>query len=371
MDGQVWKSAAPGAHDAPGGAGALGDVDVSGARRVFAELLRTPEQGRDDLLERAIEEDVRGLSAQALLVCQGGSTGEVLCALKVLEEAFLTEECPELLPDAARVLTGLCRADQDPEVLAAALPVFGWYTPGPSTARTLLEMAAHPVPAVRKAAVEGMEHFADERTFPPVVMDLVQRLALLLTDDPDIEVRLAAVGTFTTMDCWTGFDESWAPQMVAVLARVVGAGPDPRLRRAAAENLVKLLDPEGRCRPLVTEALRPYVEDPDPYVAAWALAWTAAHGDPQALDRLWTVVAAPDVHRIYLTAAVDMFVPYRDAAPRHRRRLRRALAQLRRQGWANASADEPGWTPQARDDYLKILISSVSPWWAPWWLPWV
>jgi HEAT repeats len=357
VDGHVWKSAAPGGPD---DAGALGDPAASGGSGLFAELLRAPAETRDELLDRAFDGDVWALATQALQSCVSGSAEEVVLALEALDEVSLTQDCPELLPDMARVLTWLCRPDQDAKVLAAALPLYGIYAPGPSTAQTLLAMTGHPVSRVRAAAVDGIEYFADEGTFPPATMGLAEQMARLLAKDPDAEVRLAAAGAFHLMNTWAGFDAGWAHQVVAALARAVGADPDREVRWAAAMNLAQSQQ-VGKHE--AAEALRPYIGDGDPCVAAWALARVASLGDPAALDRLWAALAAPDVHREYLSAATELFVSYRGDAPRRdRRRLRGELKRLRKQGWANVPTDEPNWSPQARADYLKILISRLSPW---------
>ncbi|SEG27929.1 HEAT repeat-containing protein [Thermomonospora echinospora] len=357
MDGQVWKSAAHGGPDAPG---TLVDLAALGDPEAFAGLLRAPAATRGELLDDALDKDMRPLVAQALHVCDSGSTEEILLALKVLDAVAIAEECPELLPDTVRVLTGLCRPDQDVEVLAAALPLYGAHVPGPSAAQVLLAMSGHPDSRVRAGAVDGIEYFTDEGTFPPATMDLAERLARMLAEDPDAQVRLAVAEAFGMMENWAGFQVGWVHHMVAALARAVGVDQDPAVRRAAAKNLAQTWQ---AARPEAAEALRPYIGDGDPYVAAWALARLACLGDPAALDRLWTVLAAPDVHREYLSAATELFVSYRgDASRRDRRRLRGELKRLRKQGWANAPTDEPNWSPQARDDYLKILISRLSPW---------
>ncbi|MBA9001501.1 HEAT repeat domain-containing protein [Thermomonospora cellulosilytica] len=334
---------------------------VAGGSAAFAELLRAPEESRHDLLERAIDEDARGLVAEALHVCTQGPVEHVLLAVWVLDQALLKEECPELVPDAARVLTELCHPGQDPVVLAAALGVFGVYASGPAAAQTLLGMTAHEVPAVRAAAVDGIEYFTDEGSFPQTTMRLVERLTRMVTEDPDAEVRLAAAGAFTLMDGWDGYETTGTPAVVAALGRAMRTGEDPRVRGEAVHNLA-LFTVEGHQAAMVADALRPYTHDRDDRVAAWALARLASLGDERAAERLLAVLEATDVHREYVSAATEMSVPYRNGPSALRKRVRKALKRLRKEGWSQHPSERPPMSPEDRRRYLDLEISRLPRW---------
>ncbi|RAY15363.1 hypothetical protein DPM19_11720 [Actinomadura craniellae] len=326
---------------------------------VFPALLRAPADRRDDLLEEALDRDVPGLVRQALAVCAGEPAEGVLLALRALDRAPITVDHPELRPEVAAALVRLCRPDQDPAVLAAALPLFGVYVPGPEAAGLLLGMTEHPAAAVRAGAVDGIEYFADERHHPPSVLRLAERVTHLAVADPDVSVRAAAVAAFVLMDLWPGFEQDWTPHLVEALGRALRDEPDREVRGAAAENLARLHRAGGEYRGLVGETLRPYIEDGNVVVAAWSLARTASLGDPYALDRLRAVLATPDVHREYLSAATEAFVSYGGAPAKVRREIRKTLKRLRKQGWAALPTDEPNWTPAARANYLDVLISRL------------
>ncbi|HEX2313649.1 MAG TPA: HEAT repeat domain-containing protein, partial [Thermomonospora sp.] len=263
---------------------------VTGGPAVFAGLLGAAPTVRDDLLDDALDGDVGALVAEALHACAAGSRDAVLLALTVVDRASIDDDCPALRPEAVRVLAGLCRPDQDVEVLVAALPLFGVYVPGPEAAQRLAAMTGHPVAEVRAAAVSGMEYFADEGSFPAAGGDFVERLARLLGGDPDAKVRLAAAEAFGMVETWVATDRGWLPTVVEALSRALDADPDPDVRAEAAENLAQMIALDDRQWAMVADTLRRHLDDADVRVAAWALARVATLGDPEALDRLWALV---------------------------------------------------------------------------------
>ncbi|REE97941.1 HEAT repeat domain-containing protein [Thermomonospora umbrina] len=325
----------------------------------FAGMFQAPAEVRDDLIDRALDEDVAALVVEVLRVCATGAPAEVVVALEALDRA--PAEDGDLAPEVARVLTGLCRPDQDTGVLAAALPLYGVYGEGESVARALLDMTGHPAPAVRAAAVSGIEYFADEGSFPGATMELVERVARLLAEDHDAGVRLAAVEAFGLFFTWHGYERAWSSHLVEVLSRTLNVEPDQRVRGEAAETLAELVVEDGDWG-LLGDALRPHVEDRNVKVAAYALARVATLGDERALERLWALLAAPGVHREYLSAATELAVSYRHSPAKIRRKLRKELKRLRKSGWAELPADEPNWSAKARAEYLDILIGRLSPW---------
>ncbi|SEG27954.1 HEAT repeat-containing protein [Thermomonospora echinospora] len=334
------------------------------AAAMFAEQFRAPAEERMGLRAGLGSEDFQALAAYSLHVCESGSKEEIRYALELLDLIPIPADRTGVREHAVRVLPGLCRLDQDTDILAAALPIYGRYMPDPPAVRTLRAMVGHPLPQVRAGAVEGLEYFADEGSSPSATLELVEWLVRALIEDPDAQVRRTAVRAFIGLEGWWGYEPGRFPELiplvVTALGRAVRDDPDQRVRGEAAERLACLSDLEERHWPLVDAALRPYTEDGNVRVAGHSLARLASLGDPGALERLWTTLAAPDVHRLYLSAAKRALTSCPHPSAESLRRLREALRRLRELGWRDdASGDVPRLSPEEHAYYLDLLLDGL------------
>lgn len=332
---------------------------------MFAELFRESEAGRARLLGHGDQDRYQALVAHALHVCENGPEDEALFALELLDLVPIRYDRADLLREAVRILSELCRPDRDVEVLAAALPVYGRYMPEPPAVRTLLAMTGHPASKVRAGAADGIHYFGDEGTHPPATMELVERLTRLLTGDPDARVRNAAATSLIGMEGWYGYEKGRFPRLiplvVAALGRAVRDDPDQRVRGTAAWVLAGLSDLDEEHWPLVAETLRPHIEDGDMRVESSALARVASLGDTRAMDRLCALMSEPEVNRRYLFAAGDAFASSPHVPAGFRRRLLDALHRLRDLGWPEDPGDLVPLPPEERTGWLDRVIGRLGP----------
>lgn len=232
----------------------------------------------------------------------------VTLGAELFDELFIgMREGRRFVGEAERLLREVCRPDQRPEVLAAALHPYAEVS---ADARSLVrEFLSHPDPRVRRTATqlvaaEGGE-FADDRQVDPLI-------ALLDGD------------------------------------------PDPGVREQAADGLELILScyPYVAQRPRITEALTARLDDPLPGVRASAL---GALDVDAAVRRL---VAELDAARPawQFVAAFTRLGQVGECDAELRAEVYQALSRLRDEGWAEDA--DPARFPSAgeRSDLLERAL---------------
>jgi hypothetical protein len=234
---------------------------------------------------------------------------------EIFDELFIgMREGGGFAGQAEEILREVCRPDQHPEVLAAALHPYAQVS---SEAQPLLlEFLGHPDARVRRTAVQlvaadGGEFAADRQVDP---------LIALLEHDPDSGVReQAADGLELILSCY------------AYVAQ----------------------------RPRIVDALRAHLDDPIPAVRASALAVVSALDVDAAVRRLVAELGVAEPAWQFVDS-FNRLAQLGDGDRALRAEAHRALLRLKEKGWAENA--DPARFPNAgeRSDMLARALEATS-----------
>lgn len=232
---------------------------------------------------------------------------------EILDQLFIGKrEGPRLAGEATELLREVCRPDQHPEVLCAALHPYAELCPD---AETLLDqLLEHADGRVRRTcaqliATASDNEFADDRQ--------VEALTALLDRDPDQGVREeAAEGLELILACYA----------------YVRQAPD------------------------ITATLTARLDDPLPRVRVAALRGTSAHDIDAAVKQLIRELSAAQVVWQFVDSFNHLALLY-TCADELRAEAHRALLRLEDEGWPGNGAD-PARYPVAHER-AEMLASAV------------
>jgi hypothetical protein len=291
----------------------------SAKRTKIAEILsRARTQSADGYRRRRTLSELDGIDRglvyeAAATLMRSGDPSSMTLAGRVLEDFFLKVRSDSPLRTAGRALLAeICHPNQDPQVLAAAIPAYMFVSD--DGYKLLLELLEHPAPAVRAAAAE------------------------LVAADP------AAMA-----------DET----VEAALVRHFADDPDPDVRAKAAEGLQLLAEEAAQCRSRMAALFAGQLRHPDPRIRLSAILATTVGEPTLRLDAIAAELGgAADAPWPFVKALCWIDVEAGSAAVRDR--IRRRLLHLQSEKWADrVTTDLPG--PAEREDLLDHAIAACQP----------
>ncbi|MBF9066417.1 HEAT repeat domain-containing protein [Streptacidiphilus fuscans] len=277
---------------------------------VRARTYPSGDYRRWKILSELEDVDAEIAFSEALALAGAEDPESMTLAAEILDGVFTRGHTrPELVRQGEELLSAMCRLDQNPEVLAAALHPYAMV----SSVQTpfLLELLSHPDARVRRSATQliavSQEGSADD--------DLVALLIRLLAADPDSTVRQeAARGLELIFDC----DDAWKPRIADAFAGHQG-DPVPGIRLSAIRTITAA-DP-GRTLEMLTDELFGWEVD-------------------------WQFVSACEGGHRWIAVPRDIRV-----------KAHQALLRLRKQGWAKR--ETPSQYPLA-DERAEILANAIA-----------